>query len=378
MNREKALEYIQQNNNEEAIKIYNYLIMCGNYDLDDMNSLGVAYYRNNEYNKAIIVFNELLYANPNFIPARVNYAQIIYNECMKKHMDPIEQIKELKRALSYDPNCFIIWHALAITYTIANKPQRALTTIHTALRINPTNVGGLVTMSKICSMVAMWHDTIDICSKILEKEPTNQYAKDEYQHAKIMIENMGVNKVRIGYIMHIDKTIHKICDGLYIGSMGAASNLDGLKQNNITHVLNVAMEVPNYFENSSDINIKYAHENLIDTPDSDISQNGLLEKCIGFITNAIESGGCVLVHCQAGMSRSGAMVVAYLMKSQKLNYDDAIAKTRSIRHCVYPNVGFEKQIKKYFEDIPISVPIHKLTTILDCLKGNVPANIYKK
>jgi tetratricopeptide (TPR) repeat protein len=378
MNREKALEYLQQNNNEEAIKIYNHLIMCGSYDLDDMNSLGVAYYRNNEYNKAMVVFNELLYTNPNFIPARVNYAQIIYNECMKKRMEPCEQIKELKRAISYDPNCFIIWHALAITYIIANKQQRALTTIHMALMIDPTNIDGLVTMSKICSMGSMWYDTKNICSKILEKDSTNQYAKDEYQHAKSMIENVGAMRIRIGYIMHIDKTMHKICDGLYIGSMSAASNLDGLKQNNITHVLNVASEVPNYFENSSEIKIKYAHENLLDTCDSDILQNDQLEKCIGFITNAIESGGCVLVHCQAGMSRSGAMVVAYLMKSQNLTYDDAVAKARSIRPCVCPNIGFERQIKKYFGEISISIPVHKLTTILDCLKGSVPANIYKK
>lgn len=378
MNREKALEYLQQNNNEEAIKIYNHLIMCGEYDLDDVNSLGVAYYRNNEYNKAMIVFNELLYTNPNFIPARVNYAQIIYNECMKKRMNPLEQIKELKRALSYDPNCFVIWHALAITYIIANKPQRALVTIHSALRIDPTNIDGMVTMSKICSLESMWNDTKDICSKILEKDPTNQYAKTEFQHAKAMIETMGVDKVRMGYIMHIDKAIHKICDGLYIGSMGAASNLNGLKQNNITHVLNVATEVPNYFENSDEIEIKYVHENLMDTADSDILQNGMLEKCIAFITNAIESGGHVLVHCQAGMSRSGAMVVAYLMKSQKLTYDDAVAKTRRIRPCVYPNVGFERQIKKYFGEIALSLPAHRLTTILDCLRGNVPANIYKK
>lgn len=378
MNREKALEYLQQNNNEDAIKIYNYLIMCGNYDFDDMNSLGVAYYRNNEYNNAMVVFNELLHTNPNFIPARVNYAQIIYNECMKKHMNPHEQIKELKRALSYDPNCFIIWHALAITYVIANKPQRALTTIHMALKIDPTNIDGLVTMSKIYSLGGMWYDTKEICAKILEKYPTNQYAKDEYQHAKSILENMGVMWARTGYILHIDKVMYKICDGLYIGSMGAANNLTGLKQNNITHILNVAAEVPNYFENSSEIKITYAHETLIDAADNDIIQNDILGRCIGFITNAIESGGCVLVHCQAGISRSGAMVVAYLMKSQNLTYNDVLAKVRSIRPCVCPNIGFERQIKTYFGETPLSVPIHRLTTILDCLKGSVPANIYKK
>ena len=401
MNRAEALEYLRHNNIDEAIKIYNYLIMSGQYNWDDMNSLGVAYYRNNEYDKAIVVFNELLYANPNFTPARVNYAQIIYNECMKKHLEPREQIKELKRVLSYDPNCFVFWHTLAITYMNANKQQRALTTMHIALKIDPSNIGGLETMSKICSMCAMWDDTKKICLKILEKEPTNQYATYENQHAKTMIENIGIIKVRIGYIMHLDKTIYKICEGLYVGSMGGASNLDELKRNNITHVLNVTSEVPNYFENSTEIKIKYAHENLIDTCDSDILQNGLLEKCINFITNAIDLGGSVLVHCQAGMSRSGAMVIAYLMKSQKLTYDDAIAKVRSIRPCVCPNIGFERQIKKYIGEMVLPIQLYKSSIFdakdssldescrlkraatvggnaLDCLKGNIPVNIYKK
>ena len=88
-----------------------------------------------------------------------------------------------------------------------------------------------------------------------------------------------------------------------------------------------------------------------DTGTCDILKTGILEKSLKFISTVIEEGGCVLVHCQAGMSRSGAIAVAYLMKTQNLSYADALASVKQARRCVAPNGNFEQQIKKYFEAI---------------------------
>jgi predicted protein tyrosine phosphatase len=47
----------------------------------------------------------------------------------------------------------------------------------------------------------------------------------------------------------------------------------------------------------------------------------------------------VLVHCQAGVSRSPSVVVAYLMSRRQMNLADALELTRKRRWGVLPNPG---------------------------------------
>jgi dual specificity phosphatase 12 len=52
----------------------------------------------------------------------------------------------------------------------------------------------------------------------------------------------------------------------------------------------------------------------------------------------------VLVHCLQGISRSGAVVVAYLMKSLDLEHADAVKLARKYRPVITINSGFEEQL----------------------------------
>ena len=47
--------------------------------------------------------------------------------------------------------------------------------------------------------------------------------------------------------------------------------------------------------------------------------------CISFIESAAKSGGNVLVHCYAGVSRSSTIVIAYLMQTKQMTFDTAFA-----------------------------------------------------
>jgi len=60
----------------------------------------------------------------------------------------------------------------------------------------------------------------------------------------------------------------------------------------------------------------------------------------GFCHKAIQGGGCVLVHCAAGMSRSVTVVLAYLMLHGGKALLEAFALVCAARPGVWPNDGF--------------------------------------
>jgi len=55
----------------------------------------------------------------------------------------------------------------------------------------------------------------------------------------------------------------------------------------------------------------------------------------------------VLVHCQAGISRSATLVIAYLIKHQKMNLKDAYLHVKSKRPQIGPNKGFIQQLMDF-------------------------------
>lgn len=57
--------------------------------------------------------------------------------------------------------------------------------------------------------------------------------------------------------------------------------------------------------------------------------------------------GGVLVHCQAGMSRSATVVAAYLMRAQGLDPVDAVSYLRECRPVVDPSETFWYQLGLY-------------------------------
>ncbi|KAJ3425579.1 dual specificity protein phosphatase [Anaeramoeba flamelloides] len=129
----------------------------------------------------------------------------------------------------------------------------------------------------------------------------------------------------------------KILDGLYLGSFETASSLEELEKVNITHTLNM------HHEKAEHPNIITKNLPIWDDPEWDLLS--ILEECFDFIDKAIKSDGNVLVHCHAGISRSAAVVIGYVMKTQKKNYEDAYSFVKEKRRWAFPNEGFVKQLK---------------------------------
>ncbi|KAK9290506.1 hypothetical protein L1049_008676 [Liquidambar formosana] len=86
-----------------------------------------------------------------------------------------------------------------------------------------------------------------------------------------------------------------------------------------------------------------------------------LDVCLDFIDESRKEGS-VLVHCFAGVSRSAAIITAYLMRTEHLSQEDALESLRQSCEFVSPNDGFLDQLKM-FEEMGFKVdhanPIYK-------------------
>lgn len=69
---------------------------------------------------------------------------------------------------------------------------------------------------------------------------------------------------------------------------------------------------------------------------------------LNYLFKSIEpESGAILVHCMQGRSRSGSIVIAYIMWSQKMTYDQAYQYVKLRRSIVQPNATFEKELRQY-------------------------------
>ena len=109
-----------------------------------------------------------------------------------------------------------------------------------------------------------------------------------------------------------------------------------MKEFAITHVVNCAAD---YSENyHKEIGIKYKSYHLKDHVHEDIQC--IFYDALEFIANARKEGGRVFVHCVQGISRSASVVIAYLILSQKLSYNDSYSLCLKRRACTNPNMAF--------------------------------------
>lgn len=56
---------------------------------------------------------------------------------------------------------------------------------------------------------------------------------------------------------------------------------------------------------------------------------------------------CIALCSNAGVSRSAAVVCAYIMKERQLEFQDALDLVKAARPCVQPNEGFVRQLREY-------------------------------
>ncbi|XP_078536612.1 dual specificity protein phosphatase 19 [Lissotriton helveticus] len=139
----------------------------------------------------------------------------------------------------------------------------------------------------------------------------------------------------------LDLQVGVIKPWLLLGSQDAAQDLDTMKKFKVTHILNVAYGVANAFPDD----FKCKSISILDLPETDITSYFL--ESFDFLEKVKKEGGVVLVHCNAGVSRSAAVVIGFLMHSEGLNFARAFSTVKNARPAICPNPGFMEQLHKY-------------------------------
>uniref|UniRef100_A0A6B2L519 Protein-serine/threonine phosphatase n=1 Tax=Arcella intermedia TaxID=1963864 RepID=A0A6B2L519_9EUKA len=142
--------------------------------------------------------------------------------------------------------------------------------------------------------------------------------------------------------VHVDSCLPDlILNGLYLGNMDSSKYLEGLRYRKITHILMVLKEMDPVFPKE----FIYKKISVQDEVGETISQ--FFEEATDFIDEALSKGGAVLVHCAQGVSRSASIVIAYIIKSQKMTFKEALLFVQNLRPEVSPNPGFSSQLIKW-------------------------------
>jgi len=136
-----------------------------------------------------------------------------------------------------------------------------------------------------------------------------------------------------------------------------------LQEFNIAGIVNSTPNIKCHFKKQG---IRYCQVPIYDEPSSHILP--YLDGAVLFIHCLISKGKSVLVHCQAGISRSSTLVIAYWMRYRGMTRDEAYLQVKKRRPCICPNQGFWKELQVYetrcnglqFKDHTITEIFHEL------------------
>eukprot|EP00747_Dinoflagellata_sp_TGD_P191113 gnl/TRDRNA2_/TRDRNA2_54059_c0_seq1.p1 gnl/TRDRNA2_/TRDRNA2_54059_c0~~gnl/TRDRNA2_/TRDRNA2_54059_c0_seq1.p1 ORF type:complete len:221 (+),score=37.47 gnl/TRDRNA2_/TRDRNA2_54059_c0_seq1:82-744(+) len=136
---------------------------------------------------------------------------------------------------------------------------------------------------------------------------------------------------RSGLLPEVKALPVDILPHLLLGDKSSARDIGRLKADGITHVLNVAgLEGMN-----KDIDYAGCGMSYLSLDGEDEHGYPMLARHLAsaraFVEQAKAAGGRCLVHCVAGINRSGVIVAAELMLSERLPVLEAVARCRQAR-----------------------------------------------
>jgi len=146
------------------------------------------------------------------------------------------------------------------------------------------------------------------------------------------------------WVYEMRRVMQEILPRLFLGPYASGKRREELRAKNITHIMIVRSAIERIIAAKYPEEFKYHIVEIPDVPT--VSLLPYLGGCKEFLDEGRASGG-VLVHCDSGISRSAAVVIAYVMQELRMSYDQAFQYVSDRRCCVHPNLGFMHQLSEY-------------------------------
>lgn len=158
---------------------------------------------------------------------------------------------------------------------------------------------------------------------------------------------------------------------LYVGCQDDANSSKIMQDLHITHVINVSTngERAAFLKDENDV------EHFLRIPINDCLNAQLfpyLDQAYNFIENARMNHGRVFIHCLAGISRSPALAIAYVMRYLSLSFDDAYKYVKQRRPQISPNFNFIGQLSEYEHKVSKSSSVTATPPVVKCISNETP------
>lgn len=135
-------------------------------------------------------------------------------------------------------------------------------------------------------------------------------------------------------------------DFLYLGSQDAVT-LENVQKYNFSDILSVGIQAPDsdiVYADGQNGTVRKHFIECLDMPNTQLDV--IIKQTNEIIEHVYKHNGRILIHCNAGVSRSASVCIAYLMLHRKMNFAAAFCLVKSKRECIRPNDGFLKQLKQ--------------------------------
>lgn len=141
-------------------------------------------------------------------------------------------------------------------------------------------------------------------------------------------------------------SIFEVHKNLFIGGYWPSLDFQKLKEIGITAIVNLMDE--NVYDPRS-YGFDYLYRGFVDDW---FVPHDYLEDIFEFVDDHLKrKNGKVLIHCARGVSRSGGIIVAWLLKEHNnWTWDEAVEYVSKSR-LIYPAVEIKQSILEYFESI---------------------------
>lgn len=155
----------------------------------------------------------------------------------------------------------------------------------------------------------------------------------------------------------------RITENLYLGARPGREHIDTLKEAGITHVVSCLSE-------RDRAKVDFLHEDfrplfvpIHDGMHEDIS--AAFPALFAFVARgrALHAEAKLLIHCEAGVSRSATMAIALLMQSSRTRFFDTFQQVRAKRVGILPNIGFASQLQRLEFELEPTTPGHDVSSL---------------